>query len=437
MMSTISEKSHGLQGKITVAGDKSVSHRALILGALASGTTEISGLLTADDVMNTAKAVQSFGARVVFDADGRCFVTGVETLAEPDAVLDMGNAGTATRLLAGLVATRPMTCFFTGDPSLRSRPMKRIAEPLSLFGATLTTRAGGRLPMCVRGAENPLPVKYRLPVASAQVKSAVLLAGLNVEGETIVEEPVLSRDHTERMLKAFGANVRFEALAGGGRKIILKGKAKLTAQKVVVPADISSAAFPIVAALITPDSSVVVENVGVNPLRTGILTALKQMGADVALQNERVVSGEPIADIHARSCVLKGAQIDASLAPSMIDEYPVLAVACAFAHGQSRLCGLAELKVKESDRFQGILDGLKANGVNAFAQGDDIIVDGCGGVVDGGGVIETRLDHRMAMAFAVMGMAAQKAVTLDDTAAISTSFPDFIGLMNKIGAKIS
>ena len=437
MMPIVSKNSTGLRGKITVPGDKSVSHRALMLGALASGTTKIKGLLHSQDVMRTLKAVQMLGARAVFDDAGDCSVTGAEVLREPDDVLDMGNAGTATRLLAGLVATRPITCFFTGDESLRSRPMNRIATPLSLFGASFSTRANGLLPMSVVGTAAPEPVSYRLPVASAQIKSAILLAGTNVDGETVVEEPILSRDHTERMLAAFGARIRFEPLENGGRKIVLTGKASLTAQTVVVPGDISSAAFALTAALIVPDSDVLITNVGVNPLRTGVLKAFELMGAQISLQNERVVSGEPVADVRARFSALRGAVFPPELAPLMIDEYPVLAVACAAAAGQSRLCGLTELKVKESDRFQAILTGLAANGVRATARGNDIVIDGTNGNIAGGGVIRTHLDHRIAMAFAVLGMAAKEAVTIDDASAIDTSFPNFISLMNGMGAHIS
>ena len=437
MMSIVSKNSTGLNGKITVAGDKSISHRALMFGAIAKGTTKITGLLCSEDVMNTLNAVRMLGADVVFDKNGVCLVTGTKTLKEPENILDMGNAGTATRLLAGLVSTHPITCFFTGDSSLRSRPMNRIIEPLSKFGAVFKSRKNGKLPLCVCGAENPTPVFYRLPVASAQVKSAVLLAGLNTDGQTVVEEPVLSRDHTERMLQAFGVPLEFEPSNDGGRKIILNGKASLKACDVVVPADISSAAFPLAAALITPDSDVTVRNVGVNPLRTGVLTAFKQMGANIRLENEKTVAGESVADIHARFSPLTGADFSPDLAPSMIDEYPILAVVCAFAKGQSRLRGLSELKVKESDRFSAILNGLKENGVKAFAQNDDIFIEGTNHTVSGGGLIHTNLDHRVAMSFAVMGMAAKNAVTIDDASAIATSFPNFIDLMNRMGANIS
>jgi len=424
-----------LSGSIPVPGDKSISHRSLMLGALAVGRTEITGLLEGEDVLCTAAAMRALGAGVERRNDGRWVVNGVGVggLAEPGDIIDLGNSGTAARLLLGILATHPITCFITGDASLRSRPMARVTEPLSRFGARFVTREGGLLPLAVTGAANPVPIEYALPVPSAQVKSAVLLAGLNTPGETTVIEKEVTRDHTERMLGHFGATVRVEPIEGG-RRITVVGQPELKAAPIAVPADISSAAFALVAGLIVPGSEVTVEAVGLNPSRTGLLACLKEMGADIAYLDERVEGGEPVADLRVRAGALTGADIPPDRAPTMIDEYPVLAVAAACAKGRTRMRGLAELRVKESDRLTGTVTGLAACGVKVSIEGDDLIVEGDGTPPSGGGLIQTRLDHRMAMAFLVMGLAAKSPVVIDDARPIATSFPGFVPLMNRLGA---
>ena len=425
-----------LSGTIRVPGDKSISHRALMLGALAVGRTEISGLLEGEDVLCTAAAMRAMGAGIERLGEGRWRVDGVGLggLAEPADVLGLGNSGTAARLLLGVLATHPFTSFVTGDASLRSRPMRRVTEPLARFGARFTSREGGRLPLAVTGAANPVPIEYTLPVASAQVKSAVLLAGLNTPGETTVVEPQPSRDHTERMLGHFGATLRIEPMEKGGRRITIVGQPELKAAPIVVPADISSAAFPLVAGLIVPGSGITVEGVGLNPSRTGLIASLKEMGADLAILNERVEGGEPVADLRVRAGALHGADIPPERAPSMIDEYPILAVAASFAKGRTIMRGLGELRVKESDRLAGIATGLSACGVKVSIEGDDLIVDGDGGAPAGRALIETRLDHRIAMPFLVMGLATKSPVRIDDSRPIATSFPGFVTLMNRLGA---
>ncbi|HZK91068.1 MAG TPA: 3-phosphoshikimate 1-carboxyvinyltransferase [Stellaceae bacterium] len=425
-----------LAGAIRVPGDKSISHRALMLGALAVGRTEITGLLEGEDVLATAAAMRAMGAGIERQADGRWLVDGVGLggLGEPQDLLDLGNSGTAARLLLGLLATHPITSFVTGDASLRSRPMRRVTDPLSRFGARFTSREGGRLPLAVTGAASPVPIEYALPVPSAQVKSAVLLAGLNTPGETTVIEREATRDHTERMLGHFGATVRVEPLPGGGRRITIVGYPELIAAPIAVPADISSAAFALVAGLIVPGSEVTVEGVGLNPSRTGLLASLNEMGADIACLNERVEGGEPVADLRVRAGSLQGADIPPDRAPSMIDEYPILAVAASFARGRTRMRGLAELRVKESDRLTGAATGLAACGVKVSVEGDDLIVEGDGRPPSGGALIETRLDHRIAMAFLVLGLGAKSPVQIDDSRPIATSFPGFVALMNRLGA---
>ena len=425
-----------LSGTIRVPGDKSISHRALMLGALAVGRTEIEGLLEGEDVLCTAAAMRAMGAGIERLGDGcwRVDGVGIGGLAEPADMLDLGNSGTAARLLLGLLATHPFTSFVTGDASLRSRPMRRVTDPLSRFGAKFVTREGGRLPLAVTGATNPVPTEYTLPVPSAQVKSAVLLAGLNTPGETTVIEPQATRDHTERMLGHFGATVRVAPAEGGGKRITIVGQPELTAAPIVVPADISSAAFALVAALVVPGSDVTVEGVGLNPSRTGLLASLEEMGADIAYLNERVEGGEPVADIRVRAGALHGAEIPSERAPSMIDEYPILAVAASCAKGRTVMRGLAELRVKESDRLTGTASGLAACGVKVAVEGDDLIVDGDGRAPAGGALIETKLDHRIAMAFLVMGLAAISPVQIDDAQPIATSFPGFVPLMNRLGA---
>jgi 3-phosphoshikimate 1-carboxyvinyltransferase len=425
-----------LSGAITVPGDKSISHRALMFGALAIGRTEIRGLLEGEDVLATAAALRAMGADIVREADGRWRVDGVGLggLAEPADVIDLGNSGTAARLLLGILATHPFTAFVTGDASLRSRPMRRVIEPLSRFGARFATREGGRLPLAVTGAADPVPQIYRLPVPSAQVKSAVLVAGLNTPGETTVIEPQATRDHTERMLGHFGARLTIEPDPDGGKRITVEGHPELTAAPITVPGDPSSAAFPLVAALIVPGSEVTIGNVGLNPTRAGLIASLREMGADITLQNQRTEGGEPVADLQVRASPLTGADIPPERAPTMIDEYPILAVAASCAKGRTIMRGLAELRVKESDRLTAIATGLAACGVRITVEGDDLIVEGSGNFPAGGARIATQLDHRIAMAFLVMGLAANQPVAIDDSRPIATSFPDFVPLMARLGA---
>jgi 3-phosphoshikimate 1-carboxyvinyltransferase len=427
-----------LTGKIRVPGDKSISHRALMLGALAVGRTEISGLLEGEDVLATAAAINALGAHAMPAGDGRWTVDGVGIagLAEPEDLLDLGNSGTAARLLIGILATHPITAFVTGDASLRRRPMGRVVEPLSRIGARFVAREGARLPLAISGAANPVPISYRLPVPSAQVKSAVLLAGLNTPGTTTVIESQPTRDHTERMLQHFGATVMTEPVEGGGKRITLEGCPELAAAPIAVPGDPSSAAFPLIAALTVPGSEVTIEGVGVNPLRTGLFECLREMGADLVLLNERDDGGEPVADLRVRAGILKGADIPAERAPRMIDEYPILAVAAACARGRTVMRGLAELRVKESDRLTAISTGLAACGVSVAVDGDTLTVEGRGGPPEGGALIATQLDHRIAMAFLVLGLATRLPVRIDDAAPIATSFPGFLPLINGLGGTI-
>lgn len=435
-----SRKAGALTGSVTAPGDKSISHRSLMLGGLALGETTVEGLLEGEDVLATAAAMRAFGAEVERDADGtwHIFGHGVGALAEPSDVIDMGNAGTGVRLLMGLAATHPLTAFFTGDASLRRRPMGRIATPLAGFGATFTGRDGNLLPMAVTGARHPVPVEYSTPVASAQVKSAVLLAGLNAPGRTIVTERVATRDHTERMLTHFGARVMTEKLDDGGFRITLDGRPELTGRPVRVPGDPSSAAFPVVAALITEGSDVTVRNVGLNPGRTGLFITLKEMGADIEFLDERVEAGEPVADIRARSSRLEGISVPEERAASMIDEYPVLAMAAATARGTTRFDGVGELRVKESDRLALVARGLEACGVTVEEGDDWMSVEGCGGPPPGGGeAIATSLDHRICMSFLVLGMATASPVVIDDGEPIATSFPGFVDMMNGLGANLA
>jgi 3-phosphoshikimate 1-carboxyvinyltransferase len=423
---------HGLSGRHPVPGDKSISHRALMFGALAVGTTEITGLLEAEDVLRTAGAMRALGAEVEQLGPGSWHVAGrgVGGLVEPADVLDMGNSGTAARLLCGLLAGHPIFAVMTGDASLRKRPMKRVTEPLSATGATFWTREGGRLPLAVRGAAEALPLDYTLPVASAQVKSACLLAGLCARGTTRVIEPERTRDHTENMLRHFGATVRVEDLAHG-RLIELEGQPELTAAPILVPGDPSSAAFLLVAALLVPGSRVTVENVGLNPLRTGLFATLREMGARLVVENARVAGGEPVGDITAEYGPLRAVEVPPGRAPSMIDEYPILAVAAAAAEGETRMRGLAELRVKESDRLAATAALLAATGIAARIEGDDLLVQGTGGAIPGGGTVATHMDHRLAMSALVMGLAARAPVAVDDAAFIETSFPGFSALMNR------
>jgi 3-phosphoshikimate 1-carboxyvinyltransferase len=428
-----------LKGRARVPGDKSISHRALIFGALTVGETRISGLLEGEDVLNTGKAMRALGATVERVAEGRWRVHGVGVggFRAPEGVLDFGNSGTGCRLVMGAVAGCPVTATFDGDASLRTRPMKRIFDPLELIGAhVLSVTDGGRLPLTLAGARDPIPIVYRTPVASAQIKSAVLLAGLAAPGETTVVENEASRDHTERLLKHFGAEVRVEAEGAQGRKITLRGESELAPAPVVVPADPSSAAFPMVAALLAPGSEVILTDVMTNPLRTGLMVTLREMGADIEALDLRSDGGEEMADLRVRASALRGVEVPAPRAPSMIDEYPVLAVAASFAQGTTVMRGLKELRVKESDRLAAVAAGLAANGVEVEIEGDDLIVHGKGRA-PGGGTVTTHMDHRIAMAFLVMGLASDKPVRVDDAAIIATSFPGFPALMRALGADLS
>lgn len=431
--------SGALKGRVRVPGDKSISHRALLFGLLAVGETRVTGLLEGEDVLRTADAVRALGgiAERVAEGEWRVRGVGVGGLQEPAQVLDFGNAGTGSRLTMGVVAGHPIRATFDGDASLRNRPMRRILDPLVKMGAVVETEVeGGRVPLTIRGPREAVPIVYETPVPSAQIKSAVLLAALNAPGQTTVIENEASRDHTERLLRHFGADVVIEPYGAHGRRITLTGQPELVARDIVVPADPSSAAFPLVAALIVPGSDIVLEGVMTNPLRTGLITTLREMGADIEELNLREEGGETVADLRVRAGSLRGVDVPAERAPSMIDEYPVLAVAAAFATGETRMRGLHELRVKESDRLQAVADGLAAAGVTARIEGDDLIVAGQPGAVRGGGVAATHLDHRIAMSFLVLGLGAREGMRVDDGAMIATSFPAFGPLMQELGASI-
>jgi 3-phosphoshikimate 1-carboxyvinyltransferase len=428
-----------LTGQVRVPGDKSISHRALILGALAVGETRISGLLEGEDVLNTAKAMRALGAQVERTGAFAWQVRGVGVagFAQPEAPLDFGNSGTGCRLVMGAVAGCPVTAVFDGDASLRGRPMRRVLDPLELMGARVGASGnGGRLPLTLHGARDPLPILYRTPVASAQIKSAVLLAGLAAPGVTTVIETEASRDHTELMLKHFGAQIISSPEGSHGRKIALTGQPELRGAPVVVPADPSSAAFPIVAALIVEGSDLVLSDIMTNPLRTGLFTTLREMGASIEESHIRGDAGEPMAQFRVRASKLRGVEVPPERAPSMIDEYLVLAVAAGFAEGTTIMRGLQELRVKESDRLEATAAMLRVNGVKVEIAGDDMIVEGKGHVA-GGGLVATHMDHRIAMSALVMGLASDKPVKVDDTAFIATSFPDFIPMMRGLGAEFS
>ncbi|UEM19694.1 3-phosphoshikimate 1-carboxyvinyltransferase [Skermanella mucosa] len=427
-----------LSGTVRVPGDKSISHRALMFGALAVGETTVHGLLTGEDVLHTAAAMRALGADIDRDDQGvwRVRGVGVGGLVESSQVLDMGNSGTAARLMMGLVSTHPITTFFTGDASLTKRPMARVSTPLEQMGASFVCRSGGRLPLAVIGTENPVPITYRLPVASAQVKSAILLAGLNTPGVTTVIEAEPTRDHSELMLAHFGATVTTERIEGGALAVSITGEPEITGKTVNVPADPSSAAFLTVAALIRPGSDVTLTDVGMNPRRTGLYDTLIEMGADITFLNRRDQAGEPVADLRVRSSALSGIAVPPDRAPSMIDEYPILAMAAACAEGTTTMHGVAELRVKESDRLAMVADGLHACGVRVEAGPDSLTVHG-GGVPPGGATVATAMDHRIAMSFLVLGMAAAEPVAVDDSGFIDTSFPGFVDLMNGLGARIS
>ncbi len=432
-------RSGPLTGEAHVPGDKSISHRSIILGAMTVGETTVTGLLEGEDVLDTVKAMQAFGAQIDKRGDTwHVHGVGVGGFAEPDQVIDCGNSGTGVRLIMGAMATSPIAATFTGDASLNKRPMARITDPLALFGARAYGRSGGRLPLTILGAQDPVPVNYTTPMASAQVKSAVLLAGLNAPGETVVIQKEMTRDHTERMLAGFGATLRSE-MSNEGHVVTLQGQPEFKPQHIRVPRDPSSAAFPVCAALITEGSDVLVPNIGLNPTRAGLFFTLRDMGANLAFENEREEGGEPVADLRARfSPDMRGIEVPAERAASMIDEYPVLSVVAAFATGKTHMPGVHELRVKESDRIDAMARGLRACGVTVEEGEDWWSVEGRGpGGVAGGATVETFLDHRIAMSFLVLGLATNAAVTVADGGPIATSFPVFEGLMAGLGADIT
>lgn len=438
----VAHRSERLTGTIRIPGDKSISHRAFMFGGLASGRTRITGLLEGEDVLATGRAMQAMGAHVAKE-DGVWTIDGVGNgcLLEPEAALDFGNAGTGVRLTMGLVGPYHFKATFIGDASLSSRPMGRVLDPLRQMGVQVEAADGDRLPVTLYGPTIAPPVSYRVPMPSAQVKSAVLLAGLNAPGITTVIEPVMTRDHTEKMLAGFGAQLEIETDADGSRTIRLQGQPLLEGQSIDVPGDPSSTAFPLVAALLVPGSSVRIENVLMNPTRTGLITTLREMGADIETVNARMSGGEDVADLHVRASELTGVTVPPDRAPSMIDEYPVLAVAASFAEGETVMEGLEELRVKESDRLSAVASGLKANGVECTEGKASLHVRGVPGgkglgSANGSAVVETHLDHRIAMAFAVMGLASEHPVTIDDSAMIATSFPEFMDMMSGLGAEI-
>ncbi|RQW44287.1 3-phosphoshikimate 1-carboxyvinyltransferase [Novosphingobium sp. LASN5T] len=423
-----------LRGRIRVPGDKSISHRSLMLSSLAVGESRVTGLLEGEDVLSTAAAMRAMGADIERTGPGEWRINGVGVgaLLQPAQALDMGNSGTSTRLLMGLVASHPITACFTGDASLSKRPMGRVITPLSNMGATFTAYPGGRLPLMVQGAAPAVPIAYRLPVASAQVKSAVLLAGLNTPGTTTVIEPVPTRDHSERMLRGFGAELTVEVDSDGARVIRLRGEADLMPQTIDVPGDPSSAAFFAVAALLVPGSDLVIENVGLNPTRAALFDVLRQMGGSIEELDARDVGGEPVADLRVRHSPLTGIAVDPAVVPSMVDEFPVLFVAAALARGRTVTTGLEELRVKESDRIAAMRAALELAGATVRETEDGLIIDGTGGdPLRGGGnhPVVTHLDHRIAMAMAVAGLASKAGVEVDDTRPIATSFPAFEALL--------
>jgi 3-phosphoshikimate 1-carboxyvinyltransferase len=427
-----------LTGRARVPGDKSISIRALLLGALAVGETRIAGMLEGEDVLHTAGALRALGAYIAHTGERQWHVHGVGVggFAEPRDALDFGNSGTGCRLTLGAVAGCPITATFDGDASLRSRPMRRVLDPLERMGARALASAEGRLPLTLAGARDPIPIVFKPPVPSAQLKSATLLAGLSAPGETVVIEAEATRDHTEKMLTYFGADVQIDRLDDGGRRITLAGQPELAPRPIMVPADPSSAAFPLVAALVVPGSEIVLPGVMMNPLRTGLLTTLGEMGAAIEVLERRNEGGEEVADLRVRAATLRGVEVPASRAPAMIDEYPILAVAAAFAEGVTVMRGLKELRVKESDRLAATAALLRANGVTAEIEGDDLVVQGNGRPA-GGGVVTTHMDHRIAMAAIVLGLASERPVQIDDGRFIATSFPGFVDLMRSLGADLS
>lgn len=437
--STTSKKCGPLNGHARIPGDKSISHRSIMLGALAIGETIISGLLEGEDVLHTAAAMRAMGAKIEHSDDGlwRVHGVGVGGLREPDHVLEMGNSGTSTRLLMGLIGGHDITATFTGDASLVKRPMRRIVTPLEMMGATFLCRSGDRLPLTVKGARDALPIEYTLPVASAQVKSAIMLAGLNTPGRTTVIEDHPTRDHTENMLRHFGVDVAVEDLEGGAKSISLCGHQELQGCAVDVPSDPSSAAFAVVAALINEGSEITLNRIGINETRIGLYTTLQEMGADIGFQNKRIEGGEPVADLVVKGTgSLRGIDVPEDRVPSMIDEFPILAVAAACAEGTTNMTGLKELRVKESDRLLMMANGLKACGINLEMGEDSLTINSNGKSCMGGAHIETALDHRIAMSFLVLGTTSEEPIEIDDAAPIKTSFPNFIELMNDLGADI-
>lgn len=438
MNALVSHKTPSLRGTVRIPGDKSISHRALILGSLAVGTTTLTGLLDSADVMATAVALRQMGARIAQDGDGTWRVDGVGIggLREPGGVLDLGNSGTGVRLLMGVAASHPFTSFFTGDASLRARPMDRIIRPIEAIGAQVRARGGARLPLMIEGTAEAVPIEYAPPMASAQVKTAVLLAGLNAAGTTRVIEATPTRDHTERLLGLFGAELEVED-GGRGHVVSLTGQPELVPQALAVPGDPSSAAFPAVGAILSPDAEVTLQNVCLNPLRTGLYETLREMGADISFTNEKEAAGETVADVVVRSSDLRGVDVPPERSASMIDEYPVLGAAAACASGTTRLHGLGELRLKESDRLSAMAQGLAACGVTVRETADGIEIEGTGQPPQGGAHIVTDFDHRVAMAFLVLGAVTAEPVTVDDDSSIATSFPDFVPLMNGLGARIA
>ena len=439
MTSIIANLSTNLTGSITIAGDKSISHRSIILGALSIGETTVDGLLESQDILATISAMQAFGAEIEKKADKKWHINGlgVGGLDEPEKVLDLGNSGTGVRLILGVAAGNPITSFFSGDESLSRRPMARVLKPLEMMGASFTSRTGGLLPLSCTGPQTLQPIDYSLPVASAQVKSAILLAGLNTPGKTIVREPTPTRDHTERMLKQFGSEISIETDDESQNIITLKGESELTGQDIVVPGDPSSAAFPMVAGILAEDSRIEIKNVGINPLRFGLFEILNEMGAKTELIQKHDGVGEPIADIVVKTSKLKGVTVPASIAPRMIDEYPILAVAAACASGTTRMLGLQELRVKESDRLAAMANGLKACGVTVEETSDSLTVHGTGGQIEGGARIQTQLDHRIAMSFLTLGLKAKNPIIIDNGTTINTSFPGFVETMKSLGANLN
>jgi 3-phosphoshikimate 1-carboxyvinyltransferase len=430
------QRSGPLRGRLKPPGDKSISHRALILGLLSVGETNIEGLLEGDDVLRTAAVCRALGADVERRGEGSWRVRGcgIGSLLAPRELLDFGNSGTGMRLMMGVVGGNPITASFDGDGSLRKRPMRRILDPLVLMGAQAESQSG-RCPVVLKGTSEPIPIEYRTPAPSAQIKSAVLLAGLNSPGRTVVIESEASRDHTEKMLRHFGATIRVEPFEGCGRKITLEGRPELRPAAVAVPGDPSSAAFPLVAATIVPRSDIIIEAMMMNPLRTGLLTTLIEMGANIEIIDRREEGGEEVADLRVRAASLKGVDVPADRAPRMIDEYPILAIAAAFAHGETRMRGLKELRVKESDRLEAVAAGLRQAGLEPQIIGDDLVIEGRGGDVPGGGLVKTHLDHRIAMSFLCLGLASDGPIAIDDGSMIATSFPAFRALMERLGGR--